>query len=126
MLSMSISEQITDCEIELAMLEDEREELWKIEEHLKNQQKDFTEVNGLWENQKFLEDIQPKLIEVARNISDVDGRIRDVGRRLEELEQQPDWVGWIYYYDEKIRKLSYDKYNYEIDLTKKKPIVACG
>ena len=31
----------------------------------------------------------------------------------------PDWNGWIYYYNEKIRKLSYDEYNYEIDMTVK-------
>ena len=31
----------------------------------------------------------------------------------------PDWNGWIYYYNEKICKLSYDEYNYEIDLTVK-------
>ena len=92
MLSVSISEQITDCEIELASLEHEQEELWAIEE------------NGA--------DVQAELIEVAR-------KIRDVKRRLKELQLQPDWNGWIYYYNEEIRKLSYDEYNYEIDLTVK-------
>lgn len=92
MLSVSISEQITDCEIELAMLEGEQEELWASEE------------NGA--------DVQAELTEVAR-------RIRDVKRRLKELEERPDWNGWVYYYNEEIQKLSYDEYDYEIDLTVK-------
>ena len=29
----------------------------------------------------------------------------------------PDWNGWIYYYNEGIRKLSYDEYGYKIDMT---------
>ena len=29
----------------------------------------------------------------------------------------PEWNGWIYYYNEEIRKLSYDEYDYEIDIT---------
>ena len=35
----------------------------------------------------------------------------------------PKWNGWIYYYNEEIRKLSYDEYNYEIDLTVKSPFL---
>lgn len=92
MLSMSISEQITDCEMELAMLEGEQEKLWVSEE------------NGA--------DVQAELTEIAR-------RIRDVKRRLKELEERPDWNGWVYYYNEEIQTLSYDECNYEIDLTVK-------
>ena len=33
----------------------------------------------------------------------------------------PEWNGWIYYYNEEIRKLSYDEYDYEIDITAKNP-----
>ena len=73
MLSVSISEQITDCEIELAMLEGDQEELWASEE------------NGA--------DVQAELTEVAR-------RIHDVKRRLKELEERPDWNGWVYYYNQ--------------------------
>ena len=35
----------------------------------------------------------------------------------------PDWNGWIYYYNEEIRKLSYDEYGYEIDMTVKSPLL---
>ena len=35
----------------------------------------------------------------------------------------PEWNGWIHYYNEEIRKLSYDEYDYEIDITAKKPFL---
>ena len=35
----------------------------------------------------------------------------------------PEWNGWIYYYNEEIRKLSYDEYDYEIDITAKNPFL---
>ena len=35
----------------------------------------------------------------------------------------PDWNGWIYYYNEGIRKLSYDEYDYEIDMTVNSPFL---
>ena len=35
----------------------------------------------------------------------------------------PEWNGWIYYYNEEIRKLSYDEYDYEIDITVAPPFL---
>ena len=34
---------------------------------------------------------------------------------------RPDWNGWIYYYNQEIYKLSYDEYDYKIDLTSNIP-----
>ena len=46
MLSVSISEQITNCEIELAMLEGEQEELWASEENGADVQAELTGSQG--------------------------------------------------------------------------------
>ena len=34
---------------------------------------------------------------------------------------RPDWNGWIYYYNEEIKKLCYDEYNCEIVMTTSNP-----
>ena len=95
-------------------------------------------VSGAEEVVKYIEPAPVKKQEVSGQLTFLDvfdslgtppnaslvDKLQKMGNLRKEIPMlrsctRPDWNGWIYYYNEEIRKLSYDEYNYEIDLTVK-------